>query len=142
MTSGGNRNPANPETGDWMDRTRRRRFTPTASFTHGRGTNPNGSRQVRAQCNSAPRANAFVERFVGTVRRECLDRLLIFGRPHLQRVLAEYVVHYNEHRPHRALGQLAPLTVERPSPTSDPEPAQLQRRDAVLGLINEYRLVA
>src|ERR1035437_9789739 len=53
MTSGGNRNPANPETGGWMDRMRRRRFTPTASFTHGRGTNPNGSRQVRAQCNSA-----------------------------------------------------------------------------------------
>src|ERR1035437_4575491 len=53
MTSGGNRSPANPETGGWMDRMRRRRFTPTASFTHGRGTNPNGSRQVRAQCNSA-----------------------------------------------------------------------------------------
>src|SRR5665811_340742 len=55
MTSGGYRNPANPETGGWMDRMRRRRFTPTASFTHGRGTNPNGSRQVRAQCNSAVR---------------------------------------------------------------------------------------
>src|ERR1035437_549330 len=53
MTSGGNRNPANPETGGWMERMRRRRFPPTASFTHGRGTNPNGSRQVRAQCNSA-----------------------------------------------------------------------------------------
>ena len=52
----------------------------------------------------APRANAFAERFVGTVRRECLDRMLILGRRHLERVLAEYVVHYNERRPHRALG--------------------------------------
>src|ERR1035437_2222353 len=57
MTSGGNRNPANPETGGWMDRMRRRRFAPTAAFTHVRGTNPNGSRQVRAQCNSASRPN-------------------------------------------------------------------------------------
>src|ERR1035437_8049980 len=62
MTSGGNRNPANPETGGWMDRMRRRRFTPKASFTHGRGTNPNGSRQVRAQCNSALRSQRRVGR--------------------------------------------------------------------------------
>jgi len=90
----------------------------------------------------APRANAFAERFVGTVRRECLDRMLIFGRRHLERVLAEYVAHYNEHRPHRALGQLAPLAVVSTPPTSDPDPALLQRRDAVFGLIHEYCLVA
>jgi putative transposase len=51
-----------------------------------------------------PRANAFAERFVGTVRRECLDRMLILGHRHLERVLAEYVVNHNCHRPHRALG--------------------------------------
>jgi len=90
----------------------------------------------------APRANAFAERFVGTVRRECLDRMLIFGCRHLEGVLAEYVTHYNEHRPHRALGQMAPLTVVPPLPASDPEPAQLQRRDTVFGLIHEYRLAA
>jgi putative transposase len=50
----------------------------------------------------APRANA--ERFVGTVRRECLDRMLILGRRHLERVLAKYIAHYNDHRPQRALG--------------------------------------
>jgi len=90
----------------------------------------------------APRANAFAERFVGTVRRECLDRMLILGRRHLEGVLAEYVVHYNEHRPHRALGQLAPLSVESAQPISDPEPSKVRRSDAVFGLIHEYRLVA
>jgi len=56
----------------------------------------------------APRANAFAERFVGTVPRECLDRVLIFGRHHLDAVVHEYVEHYNTHRPHRSLGQLPP----------------------------------
>jgi len=90
----------------------------------------------------APRANAFAERFVGTVRHECLDRMLIFGRRHLDGVLAEYVAHYDGHRPHRALGQEAPLMANPPPAVSDPLPAQLQRSDAVFGLINEYRLVA
>jgi putative transposase len=53
----------------------------------------------------APRANAYAERWVGTVRRELLDRMLIFGCWQLRAVLAEYVEHYNGHRPHRALGQ-------------------------------------
>jgi len=90
----------------------------------------------------APRANAFAERFVGTVRRECLDRILILGRRHLEGVLAEFVDHYNEHRPHRSLAQQSPLTVDPPPPIRDPKPAELLRRDAVFGLINEYRLVA
>ena len=90
----------------------------------------------------APRANAFAERFVGTVRRECLDRMLAFGRRHLERVLAEYEVHFNEHRPHRGLDQVASLNVEPPPPISDPELAQLQRRNAAFGLIHEYRLAA
>jgi transposase InsO family protein len=53
----------------------------------------------------APQANAYAERWVGTVRREVLDRMLIFGRRQLVSVLAEYADHYNAHRPHRALGQ-------------------------------------
>src|SRR5918912_3577101 len=57
----------------------------------------------------APRANAYAERWVGTVRRELLDRMLILGRRHLQVVLREYVEHYNGHRPHRSLGQVPPL---------------------------------
>ena len=91
----------------------------------------------------APRANAFAERFVGTVRRECLDRMLIFGRRHLERVLAEYIVHYNEHRPHRSLEQQAPLTVGTTRvPRSNPDLARLRRSDNLGGLIHEYELAA
>ena len=89
------------------------------------------------------RANAFAERFVGTVRRGCLDRLLIFGRTHLEHVLAEYVAHYNEHRPHRTLDQRAPRTLGvTPVPIDKPDPAQLRRHAVLGGLIHEYRLVA
>ena len=56
----------------------------------------------------APQANAIAERFVRTVRAECLDWLLILGRRHLERVLRVYVDHYNTHRPHRALELLPP----------------------------------
>jgi putative transposase len=89
----------------------------------------------------APRASAFAERFIGTVRRECLDRVLVFGRRHLERVLADYVSHYNEHRPHRSLGQQAPLTLDtKPPPTTTPDLARLRRTDRLGGLIHEYKL--
>jgi putative transposase len=91
----------------------------------------------------SPRANAFAERFVGTVRRECLDRILILGRRHLEQVLAEYIAHYNEHRPHRSLDQQAPLNLRVPSkPIDNPDATQLRRRDVLGGLVHEYRLVA
>jgi putative transposase len=61
--------------------------------------------KVRRTPVRAPRANAYAERWVGTVRREVLDRMLILGRQQLRSVLAEYADHYNGHRPHRALGQ-------------------------------------
>jgi putative transposase len=68
--------------------------------------------------------------------------MLILGRRHLEHVLAEYIAHYNGHRPHRALGQQAPLTVVSLPPIDEPDPAELRRNDAVFGLINEYRLAA
>ena len=63
----------------------------------------------------APRANAYAERWVGTVRAECLDWLLIAGRRHLEQVLRIYLKHYNEHRPHRALALDAPDRPARPA---------------------------
>jgi transposase InsO family protein len=91
----------------------------------------------------SPRANAFAERLVGTVRRECTDRLLIFGRRHLEQVLIEYVAHYNDHRPHRSLDQQTPRTLGiTPSPIDGSDPTQLRRSAVLGGLIHEYRLVA
>jgi transposase InsO family protein len=83
----------------------------------------------------APRANAFAERWVGTVRRECTDRMLIVGERHLSRVLTEYTAHYNSHRPHRSLGQQPP---NPPSQVIDLTAARVQRRPILGGLINEY----
>jgi len=91
----------------------------------------------------APRANAFAERFVGTIRRECLDRMLILIRRQLELVLAEYVDHYNTHRPHRSLDQTAPLSRPRcRPPTSPPDATQLRRSDRLGGLIHKYELAA
>ena len=84
----------------------------------------------------APRANAIAERWIGTLRRELLDRILILNRHHLQTVLAEYVAHFNDHPPHRALHQAAPLRpLPPPTPPSD---IRLRRRERIGGLIHEY----
>ena len=88
----------------------------------------------------APNANAFAERWVRTVRHECLDWLLILNRRHLQRVLETYVDHYNRKRPHRALALDAPDPTEvTPLPTS---PAQVRRTDRLGGLLHEYERAA
>ena len=88
----------------------------------------------------APRANAYAERWVGTVRRELLDRMLIFGRRQLVLVLAEYDDHYNGHRPHRTLGQAPPLGSAEPAVISPG--GRVARRDRLGGLIHEYAQVA
>jgi putative transposase len=88
----------------------------------------------------APRANAYAERWVGTVRREVLDRMLIFGCRQLRSVLAEYADHYNRHRPHRPLGQAPPLGPGEPAVVV---PAgRVLRRDRLGGLIREYAQAA
>jgi transposase InsO family protein len=84
-------------------------------------------------------ANAVAERFVGSIRRELLDRILIIDQRHAGTALAEYVHHYNDHRPHRGLGQAAPL---RPLPHRTTAINNVQRRDRLGGLIHEYQQVA
>ena len=85
----------------------------------------------------APKANACAERWVSTIRRECMDRMLIFNEQQLVRVLTEYETHYNMHRPHRALDQRPPMANARLSPT---EADGIVRPVEILGgLIREYR---
>jgi putative transposase len=90
----------------------------------------------------APNANAYAERWVGTVRRQCLDQLLIVGRQQLVRVLRRYVEHYNQHRPHRSLAHATPVPSERTEARSAPNFDRLRRRDVLGGLIHEYEYAA
>jgi transposase InsO family protein len=87
----------------------------------------------------APRANAYAERWVRTVRTECLDWMLIRGRSHLGRVLTAYVTHYNTARPHRGLGLAAPLPASATTVISRPGPlGQIRRIDVLGGVVHEY----
>jgi transposase InsO family protein len=88
----------------------------------------------------APRANAVAERWVRSVRNECLDHMLVFGRHHLEQILRDYLTHYNTERPHRSLALAAPagtMQEVRGSP-----PAEICRRDVLGGLIHEYSAAA
>jgi len=98
-----------------------------------------GVRIIRSPAR-APRANAIAERWVGSTRRECLDRMLITGERHLRLVLGEYIDHYNSHRPHRALQQGPPAG--RPHPPALRANVRVFRRDRLGGLIHEYAQVA
>jgi putative transposase len=92
--------------------------------------------KIPPQC---PRANCFAERFVLTVRTEVTNRMLIFGERHLRGVLAQYSVHYNRQRPHRAL-QLRPPRPDAPVP--EPIRGRIRRRAILGGLINQYEAAA
>ena len=98
-----------------------------------------GIEQVRTPVRS-PRANAYAERFVRTIRQECFDDLLVVSRPHLESVLDQHVQHYNHARPHRGLhlGQPIPRCV--PPPTIDD--GAVTRRDVLGGIIHEYERAA
>jgi hypothetical protein len=81
----------------------------------------------------ASNANAYAERWVRTVREECLDHILIINETHLQRVLKEYIGYYEESRPHQGLDQQTP--VPRPSPNAS---RPIQKRQVLGGIINDY----
>jgi putative transposase len=105
------------------------------------------SESIRVIKAPVRRARAHAERWVESCRRECLDRLLVFGRCHLERVVRVYAQHHNEHRPHRSLGQRPPLA--KPPPIGEPAPSSerlslecLRRHDLLGGVIHEYELAA
>jgi transposase InsO family protein len=98
-----------------------------------------GARLIKAPVR-APKANAFAERFVRTVRHEVLDLTLVLGRRHLDRILRRYAEHYNAQRPHRGLDLRTPAgTFERPVSAEVPG---VRRIDVLGGLIHEYEPVA
>ena len=113
-----------------------------ASFTTAFGAvfQAAGARVVRSAIQ-APRMNSIMERWIGSCRRELLDRTLAWNQRHLMTVLREYEDFCNTHRPHRTLNQAAPL---RPLPddVTDLDHIRVRRRDRVGGVIHEYRLVA
>jgi putative transposase len=79
---------------------------------------PRRRNQHHPNATAGPRANAIAERWIGTLRRECLNNILITGPRHLSYVLAEFVEHYNTHRPHRSLDQQPPAGRATPTPPS------------------------
>jgi len=99
-----------------------------------------GIRVIRSAVQ-APRMNSVMERWIGSRRRELLDRTLVWNQRHLMIVLREYEDFYNRHRPQRTLNQAAPL---RPLPdgVTDLDQFRVQRRDRAGGAIHEYHLVA
>jgi putative transposase len=86
-----------------------------------------------------PVANSFAERWVGSVRRECLDHLLIFGRRHLEKVLGEFIEHYHQARPHQGLDQRQPCPPTGKIIVMD---GPVERRDRLGGVLHEYSRAA
>ena len=98
-----------------------------------------GARVIKTPVR-APRANAFAERFVRTARTECLDWLLIRNERHLERVLGEFVQHYNAARPHRGINLEVPIPYL--SEKQFDGSVRVLRVDQLGGLLHEYRIAA
>jgi len=94
-----------------------------------------GIRTVRAALR-APKMNAICERFLGSLRRECLDHILVLDDRHFHRVATEYVRYHNDARPHQGLGQRTPVRAERPAE------GKINRSPVLAGLHHEYRRAA
>jgi putative transposase len=100
-----------------------------------------GIRVIRTPIR-APQANAVAERFVRTIRQECLDWLLILNARHLERVLRVFMGHYNGHRPHRSLNLRPPDGKSRAETPTDSQRLTVKRRDRLSGLLHEYQRAA
>jgi len=102
--------------------------------------NAEGMSVVRSAVR-APRMNSIMQRWIGSCRRELLERTLVCNQRHLIRILREYETFYNSHRPHRALRQAAPLP-PLPANVVDLEQIRVRRHDRIGGVLHEYELVA
>ncbi len=92
---------------------------------------------------AAPNCNAICERFLGSVRRDCLDHVLILNDDHLRRTLREYCEHFNAARPHQGLGQCTPSAcTTAPVATCCPDPSNVVAFPVLGGLHHEYQLAA
>jgi putative transposase len=89
-----------------------------------------------------PVANSIAERWIGTLRRELLDRTIIWNQRQLHRLLTDYIDHYNRHRPHRALQQQSPTAPPRRDDEAPSRTAEVIRLPRCDGLINEYHSAA
>jgi len=89
-----------------------------------------------------PAANAFAERWIGTLRRELLDRTIIWNPSQLERLVVDYTTHYNHHRPHRSLGRQPPFGPEETANVSTQPLRPATDTTRCDGLINEYRNAA
>ena len=88
-----------------------------------------------------PVANTFAERWIGSIRRELLDRTIVWNRPQLERLVRDYITHHNQHRPHQSLKQRAPTPQAEP-PDTPPTSITVLRTTRCNGLINEYQHAA
>jgi hypothetical protein len=145
-------------TGHWVTRQARNivgtfseRAEPIRFLIHDRGSKftaafdevfrTEGIRPIRRPVR-APNANAFTERRIGTIRRECLDQLLIVNRRYLECVLPVYIEHYTAYRPHRSLQQSPPTGGRKRDAATLVALDQVRRRDGLEGLIHEYKKAA
>ena len=85
-----------------------------------------------------PVANTFAERWIGSIRRELLDRTIIWNRRQLERLVVDYIAHHNEHRPHQSLNQRPPTPLDEP-PETPPTTVTVLRTSRCDGLIKKYR---
>ena len=89
-----------------------------------------------------PVANSFAERWIGTLRRELLDRTIIWNQRQLEHLVVDYIDHYNAHRPHRSLHQRPPRAGRESTPAAPPTKLRVVKSTRCDGLINEYRNAA
>jgi putative transposase len=107
---------------------------------HTAGSSSSSATGTRSSAPPSTRANAYAERWIRTVRTECLDWILVCNRRHLAHLLAQYIAHYNAARPHRGIDLDMP--VPPPAPVGVEKTGRIERVDVLGGLLHDYRRTA